>query len=135
TVTLAGSNDAPVAADDGAVADEAGGRANAVPGSDPSGNVMANDGDADSPALGETRTVVAFEQGGARGTMGSAFTATYGTLTLQADGSYSYTMAQTDPRVEALRGSNDTLVETFSYTVRDAAGATATATLSITLRG
>ena len=41
--------------------------------------------------------------------------AAYGTLTLNADGSYSYVVDNTNATVDALNGS-DTLTDSFSYT-------------------
>ena len=140
TITVRGANDAPVAADDVGTAVEAGGTANGSAGSNANGNVLANDTDVDSVANGETKTVSAIRTGeesssGTAGTLGSALDGQYGSLTLNADGSYSYVIDNDNPDVQALRQSGDTLTETFTYTVRDARGATDLATLTITVRG
>ncbi|HET9976438.1 MAG TPA: VCBS domain-containing protein, partial [Burkholderiaceae bacterium] len=131
TITVTGTNDAPVAVVDSATAIEAGGIGNGTAGTNPSGNVLGNDTDVDS---GDTKTVSAFAFGASSGTVGSALTGAYGALTLAADGSYSYVLDNANATVQALR-SGDTLTEVFSYTVRDAAGATGTATLTVTIQG
>ena len=58
----------------------------------------------------------------------------YGSFTLSADGSYTYTLDNDLAAVQAL-GVNDTLTETLSYTVSDGHGGTATNNLTITIRG
>ncbi len=132
-ITIQGTNDAPVANDDNAIAVEAGGLDNNLAGVDPSGNVLANDTDVDQ--FGETLTVVAVSHGADVGSIGSALAGEYGTLTLNSDGSYIYLVNNDDPRVEALRIAGDTLRDSFTYTIRDLAGATSSATLTITIQG
>src|SRR5207342_3644948 len=92
------------------------------PGVDPTGNVLANDTDVDA---GDSKTVT---------TVG-AFAGAHGTLTLNADGSYSYAVNNSDAAVEALRTAANTLTDTFSYTMRDTAGATSSAALTVTIHG
>ncbi len=140
TITVRGANDAPVAVDDIGTAVEAGGTANGSAGSNANGNVLTNDTDADSVANGETKNVSAIRTGaeggsGTAGILGTALDGQYGSLTLNADGSYTYVIDNSNPAVQALRQSGDTLTETFTYTVRDARGATDQATLTITVRG
>ena len=57
---------------------------------------------------------------GAAGNVGAALVGTYGTLTLNADGTYSYAINNTNATVNALRLATDTLTDTFSYTITDA---------------
>jgi VCBS repeat-containing protein len=128
TITIHGANDAPVAVADTATAVEAGGTNNGTPGVDPSGNVLTNDTDVDS---GDTKTVVAITGG----TVGQELVSLYGTLTLNADGSYSYVVDNANATVQALRTASETLTETFTYTMQDTAGLTSTATLTITIQG
>ncbi|WP_298719094.1 VCBS domain-containing protein [uncultured Oceanisphaera sp.] len=135
TITIEGSNDAPVASNDTAIAVEAGGVTNGTAGSNASGNVLSNDSDVDSVANGETKAVTTVEFGDTSGTVGSVLNGQYGSLTLNEDGSYSYVIDENNAAVQALRLSGQTLSETFSYTVTDAAGATDTATLTITIEG
>ncbi|MVV48669.1 DUF4347 domain-containing protein [Pseudomonas sp. PB120] len=133
TITIQGSNDTPVAQNDANTAIEAGGLNNGTPGVNPSGNVLANDSDVDGN--GETLSVVDVRQGASVGVIGSGLAGAFGTLTLGADGSYTYVVDNSNPQVQALRTNTDVLTETFTYQIRDLAGATSTATLTITLRG
>ena len=54
---------------------------------------------------------------------GVALAGDYGSLTLNADGTYSYVVDNGDAAVNALRTAADTLADVFTYTVRDTAGA------------
>jgi VCBS repeat-containing protein len=130
-ITVTGTNDAPVAVADVVTAVEAGGVANGTAGSNPSGNVLTNDTDVDS---GDTRTVSAVS-GSAAGTVGGSTAGSYGSLTLNADGSYSYAVNNGLAAVQALRTTANTLTDTFTYTVRDANGATSSTTLTVTIQG
>jgi VCBS repeat-containing protein/CshA-type fibril repeat protein len=91
-----------------------------------SGNVLDNDTDSDP---GDSKTLTQFVVDGVTvavppGAVGGSTTiAGVGTLTLKADGSYSFTP------VADWNGN----VPTVTYTLRDVAGATATATLNITV--
>ncbi|MBR9772994.1 MAG: hypothetical protein GYB54_17945, partial [Gammaproteobacteria bacterium] len=130
-VTVTGANDPPSPVADKAIAVEAGGTANATPGDDPSGNVLTNDDDVDGQALSvdqvrfNTTTVNA----------GQPLAGRYGTLTLNADGSFSYVVDNSNPAVEALRTANDTLTEVFVYRSVDPLGASTTARLTVTIEG
>lgn len=144
-ITIQGANDAPVSADDTALAIEAGGTLNGTPGTNASGNVITNDRDVDNrdgnnlvaPPLG---AVVSFRTGaregsGTAGTVGSALTGLYGSLTLRADGTYTYVVDNANPVVEALN-PGDTITESFNYTLLDhPGGLTDTAVLTLTIRG
>ena len=62
----------------------------------------------------------------------SSPTGTHGTLTFNADGSYSYTLTSTVDGATADNGiTTENNVETFTYQVTDAAGNTATSTITI----
>jgi VCBS repeat-containing protein len=127
-ITIQGADDAPVAVADTATAVEAGGTANGTAGTNPTGNVLTNDTDVDS---GDTKTVSAITGG----TVGQALVSAYGTLTLNADGSYSYVVDNANATVQALRTASQTLTETFTYTMQDTTGLTSTATLAIIIQG
>ncbi|MFN7572238.1 MAG: tandem-95 repeat protein, partial [Betaproteobacteria bacterium] len=86
-----------------------------VAGSDAAGNVLANDIELEA---GETATVVGVGFGATNGAAGSALAGAYGTLTLAADGSYSYAVNNGNATVNALR-TGQTLAELFAYTVSD----------------
>jgi VCBS repeat-containing protein len=84
------------------------------------GNVLVNDSDPD----GDTLSV----------TSAGTFSLSHGTLVMHADGSYSYTLDNTDPAVNALN-DGQTLTDTFTYSVSDGHGGTDSAKLTITIRG
>jgi VCBS repeat-containing protein len=154
------SNAAPVANDDVLHGFERGGANNAgAPAHpDPSGNVLTGvtttgqggetaDTDTDGPApitVVAVRTENEAAAGGNSGTVGNPLAGTYGSLTLNSDGSYSYTVDNSNAAVQALRTSADTVVDSFTYTIQDGLSASDTsgtgatnskATLSITIEG
>jgi VCBS repeat-containing protein/autotransporter-associated beta strand protein len=120
TLTINGANDAPTAANDSATAAAGGGNA--------SGNLLSNDTDVDS---GDSKSVSAV----AGGTLGTALAGSYGSLTVNSDGSYSYAVDNSKAAVQALKDANSTLQDSFTYTVKDGGGLTATATLTVTIQG
>ncbi|WP_325918226.1 retention module-containing protein [Pseudomonas frederiksbergensis] len=60
--------------------------------------------------------------------IGGTFTGTYGTLVLNPNGTYTYTLNTSDPQFVALHGGGNG-TETFTYTLTDADGDTSTANL------
>ncbi len=135
TITITGANDAPVATVDNVIAVEAGGVANGNAGTNPTGNVLTNDLDVDS---GDTKTVtgvVTGVQASATGNVGASLSGTYGSITLGSNGSYTYTVDNNNAAVQALRTSSDTLIDVFTYTMTDTAGATSTTQISVTIQG
>ncbi|MGF6207093.1 retention module-containing protein [Pseudomonas frederiksbergensis] len=83
------------------------------------GNVLTNDVQgADRVAIGPTSGPI---------TPGT-FTGTYGTLVLNANGTYTYTLNTSDADFKALHGGGNG-TETFAYTLTDADGDTSTANL------
>ena len=128
SITIRGTNDAPVAVVDSGTAVEAGTAA----GNNATGNLLTNDTDVDT---GDGKTVTAFSQGATNGTLGSGLAGAYGTLTVAANGTWTYVVNNASPTVQALRLAGETLVETFSYTMRDTAGATSSSTLTVTIQG
>ncbi len=140
-LTIGGANDAPVARDDSGNALEAGGRFNGTPGSNASGNVLLNDTDVDSrdtPLLSQGSVTAirlgAREGAGPTGTVGGSLQGLYGTLTIQADGSYTYVVNNANADVEALN-PGDSLSDAFNYTVTDAGGLSDAAVLTLTIGG
>ncbi|KAB0680368.1 N,N-dimethylformamidase beta subunit family domain-containing protein [Aureimonas leprariae] len=127
-----GTNRAPVAVADAADATEKGGIGNGSGGAAATGNVLANDTD---PDAGDSKTVTAVGFGSTAGTLGTALAGARGSLVLNASGAFTYTVNETNAAVQALRLSTDTLTDTFSYTMRDSAGATASTTLTVTVHG
>src|SRR5262249_54750217 len=139
TVTIHGANDAPVAVADPASATEAGGIANQTAGVNPTGNVLSNDTDVDLVSNGETKAVQGVAAGTPSGVLTSGVVATltgsFGSLVLNTDGSYTYTVDNSNTAVEGLRTSAQTLTDTFTYTMKDTSGATSSTTLTVTIHG
>jgi len=136
TITIDGRNDTPIASDDAAIAVEAGGVNNGTPGVDPRGNVLDNDTDVDGVQYGETKTVVHYTgENGNTVSAGQVLQGLYGKLTINADGSYQYVVDNANPTVQALRTAGETLREVFTYRMRDTAGATSDARLTVTIQG
>ncbi|MFZ3175435.1 MAG: VCBS domain-containing protein, partial [Thiobacillus sp.] len=124
TITVNGTNDAPVA-----IADVASVSEDAIVTRTAATGVLSNDTDVDA---GDTKAVSAVAFGATSGTVGSALNGAYGTLTLNADGSYSYVADR--PAAQAL-AAGQVRTEAFTYTVRDTAGATSNTTLTFTITG
>jgi hypothetical protein len=118
TTSVVAIDHAPVANNDVGSTTPAG-AVNIPAGSTPGAGVLANDVDQDHDPL----TVVAVN--GQAANVGHAVTGTKGQLTLNFDGSYSYT-----PNPGVAVGSTDA----FAYTVSDGHGGTSTATLTVTIR-
>ncbi|TKB26271.1 tandem-95 repeat protein [Desulfopila sp. IMCC35006] len=131
TITITGSNEAPVAVADTGVALEAGGINNGTPGSNAMGNVLDNDTDVD---VGDTKTVVGVTGVGA-GAVDGVTPGVHGTLSLHANGTYIYNVDNNDAAVQALRNNGETLTDTFTYTMRDTMGATSSTSLTVVIHG
>ncbi len=67
-------------------------------------------------------------------TVGTPFDSDYGSLDLNSDGTYTYTLDNNNSAVQNL-DSGQSLVETFSYTIEDTDGDTSTTGLTITING
>jgi len=101
------------------------------------GNVLTNDSDPDGHSL-TVSGVAAGTPGSAPGTnVGSAVTGIFGSLTVAANGSWTYLLNNNDPDTANLGQllQPATGIDTFTYTVSDGHGLTSTATLSITIQG
>lgn len=113
TVTITGTNDAPVVtADTAAVQEDVALTA--------TGNVLANDTDVDQG------TVLTVANAG-------VFTGQYGQLTLNVDGSYTYALDNASLGVQSL-AQGQTVTETFAYQATDGLVATPS-TLTVTITG
>ncbi len=133
---LQAANHAPVAVADSNAADpvvEAG--ASTAGDATATGNVLLNDSD---PDAGDTLSVQGIVAGGGTAPVstgvGMAIAGHYGSITLAADGSYSYALDNGNPATNAL-AEGASAHETFTYTVRDALGGVATARISIAITG
>jgi VCBS repeat-containing protein len=113
TVTLTGSNDAPVTTVDTAAVQE---DLNIAA----SGNVLSNDSDVDQGA------VLTVANAG-------IFTGNYGSLVLNVDGSYAYTLDNASLSVQSL-AAGQIVTETFAYQATDGFISTPS-TLTVTLTG
>ncbi len=112
TVTVTGENHIPNASSDSATATEDGPAIQI--------NVLANDTDVDIP-FGDSLSIASVQAAGIQGTVAVA-----------ADGrSLQYTIGNAYQNLKA----GVTAIETFSYTVTDAQGATSTAVVTITVTG
>lgn len=131
TFQVTGTNDLPVGVADTGAAVESGGTGNDNSGSQASGNVLSNDTD---PDTGATFSLTGFGHGSNTALPGQSIAGQYGTLTLLANGNYTYTVDENNSAVEGLTGAA-TLTDTFSYGLQDNLGATSTSTLSITIGG
>ena len=127
TVTIV--DDVPTAvADVNDVTEDAGGNPTTVI----SGNVYPNDvSGADNPS---PVTEVSSNNTGNTGTIGVDFSGAYGTLKLNNDGSYIYTLDNTNVHVQHIT-TGETLTETFTYSITDADGDASHTTLTITIHG
>lgn len=96
---------------DTAPASEAGGVNNAVPGTDAAGNVLAND---KGTGLSVVKLAhVSGATGAVPGTIGTPIAGNFGTLTLQANGGYSYVVNQTV--TQSLEAGQTLFADTFGY--------------------
>ena len=122
TLTVQIIDDVPAAVDD---------TKGVAEGKSVSDNVLGNDvpGADGWPASGAAVVgVVAGSSGTPTTNVGTEITGTYGKLTLNTDGSYTYVAAP------AILGAPPVVTDVFTYTVRDADGDEATAKLTITVQ-
>jgi T1SS-143 domain-containing protein len=128
-------NDRPVAIADTASVTEMGGIANASGSNAPAtGNVLTNDTDADAF---DTKSVTEIKVGQtvtAVSESGVTVQGTYGALTIHSDGSFSYQLDNGRQATQSLAAADHT-TDVFSYTMTDAHGLTATASLNVTVNG
>jgi VCBS repeat-containing protein len=117
TLDLLPVNDVPTATNDLVAA---------VEGETPQGDVLANDSDID---VGQSLTVTRIVGPNGVGTVGQEVFGKYGSLTLQADGSYTYA-AQNTTLPEGAVGT-----DTFTYTIDDGNGGTDDAFIFVTVTG
>ncbi len=123
------TNHAPVA-----ISDSNGGdaviEAGVGPGdSSATGNVLVNDTDTDA---GDTKVVSAVN--GVAANVGAVVTGIYGTLTLAANGVWTYALDDADADSNSL-AQGAVVQDVFNYTMRDTAGAVSSSTLTIDVTG
>ena len=88
---------------------------------------------------GDTLTVNGIRTGddgetGTTGTVGSSLTGSYGNLTLNSDGSYTYELDPNNTDIQKI-STGEYFYETFTYTITDEAGQTSTAQITIRIEG
>jgi VCBS repeat-containing protein len=122
TITINPVNDPPVANPDTAdITEEA---PNVPAANTVSGNVLTNDTDPDS-----SLTVSAV----AGGTVGVSRAGSFGSVIINSNGSFTYTLDDTNPTVNALR-PGQMLTDSFGYTASDGS-LTSSSTLTVTIHG
>ena len=118
TFTITGINEGPTAVNDTITISTGVGSATVTNGS--ADDLDGNDSDGD----GDSLTITNFAAGSTEGSgttfaAGSEITGTYGTLTLNADGSYSYTISSTLTDDESKNAGSDPVYDNFWYTISD----------------
>ncbi|WP_414711932.1 DUF5801 repeats-in-toxin domain-containing protein [Sphingopyxis sp.] len=136
TITINVIDDIPTArADTDAVAEDSG-----LPAT---GNVVTGVGTTNAPGSADTQgadgaavtgVAAGTPAGDVTGNIGVAVAGSYGSLTLDAIGGYTYTLNNGNATVQAL-GVNESLTETYTYTLTDGDGDRTTTTLTITING
>ncbi|RFC63935.1 Ig-like domain-containing protein, partial [Mesorhizobium denitrificans] len=97
------------------------------------GNVLTNDktgADVDATPV----TAVGFGTGAPSGAPGSTVNGTYGSLVLNDNGTYVYTLDNSRPATSALT-QGQIVTEVFTYQITDGDGDSTTATLTVTITG
>ena len=124
TITIHGADDAPVGGRHQAAGcdcgTEKGGTANGTGGSNATGNVITNDTDVDKRQPDGQRDPHRRHRRRRHGrhARASALVGAHGTLTLNANGSYTYVVNENDATVQALN-TGGTTTDSFNYTVSD----------------
>jgi VCBS repeat-containing protein len=135
TITVTGTNDAPLASLDDTATDavvESGVNPFNTPfaGDDSAtGNVLGNDTNVDTSDLLQISTV-----NGLLTNVGAIVLGTFGSVNIGSDGSYTYTLYNADPDTQAL-AQGELASDVFTYQVSDGNGGTDTATLTIAITG
>ncbi len=97
--------------------------------------MLTNDADIDA---GDTKTVTGVLAGvhaSATANLASAVNGSFGSITIAADGSYTYNVDNSNAAVQALRTSGNTLQDVFTYTMRDTVGLLSTTQITVTIQG
>jgi|GEM_PF-1160960 len=107
------------------------------------GNVISGVGGSDDNATdgvadiegADGASLVSVTYDGNAVTIGEAFVADYGTITINADGSYTYTLDNANPLIQGLSEGEAIGPEVFEYTIEDGDGDPSVATLTINITG
>ncbi|RYZ08105.1 MAG: hypothetical protein EOO24_10595, partial [Comamonadaceae bacterium] len=128
TLTVRIVDDVPTAVNDAASISEDASPATVT------GNVRTGGIGADTLGADDANTVPVSAVAGDPAKIGATVVLAHGSIVINADGSYTYTLDNTNPEVQALI-AGETLKDTITYTIKDADGDTSTATLTITIDG
>ena len=129
TFTITGINESPTATNDNITVSTTEGSATVTNGS--TNDLDGNDTDGDGDSISITNFASGSTEGsGTTFSAGSEITGTYGTLTLNADGSYTYVLSSTLTDDEAKNAGSDPVYDNFWYTISDG-NSTDTAVLQI----
>ena len=139
TVNVTAVNDPPIARDDTNAASEDGTTTLTVSAANgvilSNGNATTRDTDAEGNTLNVTAIRTGTEAGtGSSGTVGNGLVGTYGTLTLNANGSYIYVLNNSSAIVQNLT-AGQVVQDVFTYTISDGNGGTDQAALTINVTG
>ncbi len=97
--------------------------------------MLTNDTDVDTGDTKTVNAVVAGAAASASGGVAASVTGLYGSITIAANGTYTYTVDNSNSTVQALRLSSQTLSDYFTYQVLDSAGLTSLATVTVAIQG
>ncbi len=124
TITITGTNDAPVVTSSTAAATGTVIEAGLTP---------AGVATAGTASIGGTLTATDVDHNSST-TWTAAGTGTYGSLTMTTGGVWTYTLDNTKPATQALAAGEST-TDTFTATVSDGVGGTATQVITVTVKG
>ena len=97
-------------------------------------NKTMNEDAAPNPVTGNVLTNDTATSGTLSVTNPGTYDLGHGTLVIQSDGSYSYTLDNSDPAVDALN-NGQSLTDSFTYNVSNGQGSTDSAALKISIKG
>ena len=133
-VRVDGSNDAPIAVDDTGSLSEGITVAPTVVSGDLTPALAGQDRDIDNGASFAVTGVAVGTQAIAAGNVGVSLVGSYGSIVVDADGGYTYTLDNTSPATNGL-AEGQIASEVFTYTIVDEFGAAGTATLTLEIIG
>lgn len=134
TITI--TDDEPVAADDADSVTEDGplsASGNVITDAEANGDNGADTEGADGVTV--TGVAAGSSTDPVSGDVDAVVTGKYGSITIDAEGNYTYTLDNTNPLVQGLDQNESLTDEVFTYTVTDGDGDTSTTTVTITVNG
>ena len=125
---IAISNSAPMSKFDTAIAFASDGTSS---GTNPTGNVLTNDTDADSSDTKIVTGVAAGTLGSVTGSVGATVSGSYGTINIAGNGDFVYKVDNSNPIVQALHPGGNTITDVFTYTMQDNSGFMSTTQITV----